>query len=154
MGHKIDLNLAEIVSLAERAESEDACLAILKEYWNLRVSDLFVINFNPDYQFILPAGKIPYTPSRFQVGEAVSLMAEMRTMRYFLSYKGKPMKEVPDVKRQALFIQILETITASEAELLCRLKEKSIGSAVLNLNVLKQIDPKLFGFEGNSIPIE
>src|SRR5574343_1667679 len=144
MAHKVDLNLAEIVDLAERAESEDHAVAILKEYWNVRVSDLMLINFNPDYQFLLPAGQIPYTPSKFVVGEAVSLMAEMRTMKYFLSYKGNPMREVSDIKRQSLFIQILETLTASEANLLCSLKEKSIGSNSLTLNALAKVDPKLF----------
>lgn len=146
--HKIDLNLAEIVKLAEESDNEDHAAAIIKEHWGTRVRDFFIVNFNPDYQFLLPVGRPEFRYSNFYTGEReaapVALISELRTLPYFLSFRGTPMREVSDAKRQKLFVQILETVSNSEADLLCRLKEKSIGSKSLTIRALSLIDPKTF----------
>lgn len=151
----ITYNLAEIIKLAEEAESEEFSAAVLKENWSSQLKNLLLINFNPDYQFLLPTGRPDFSYSNFHTGEEtaspVSLTSEMRMMPYFMSFRGNPMQDITQIKREMMFAQILEVLSNDEADLLLRLKEKSIGSKSLNLKALSIIEPDVFNFPQESL---
>ena len=85
---------------------------------------LFIINFDDSVVSLLPPGKVPYQPNDAPLGtEHTNLQKEARLLHHF--FKGG--SNVGQNKRETMFIQMLEGLSAGEAEVLCLAKDKQIG---------------------------
>jgi len=94
----------------------------------LRANDSFVLRiilqsaFDPKINWLLPEGKPPYKPSELTDQENV-LIRDARKIAYFIEGLHPNLKQL---KREAMFIEMLESVTPKDAELLCALKEKKL----------------------------
>ena len=94
----------------------------------LRANDSFVLRiilqsaFDPKINWLLPEGKPPYKPSELTDQENV-LIRDARKIAYFIEGLHPNLKQV---KREAMFIEMLESVAPKDAELLCALKEKKL----------------------------
>lgn len=84
--------------------------------------------FNPAYRFCLPAGEPPYKPSDKPIGLAdSSLSAEVSKFYLYLC------KDLPKAKRESLFIQALERVSAGEAKVLIAVKDQNLTALYPNI---------------------
>ena len=75
---------------------------------------------------MLPEGDVPYTPNDAPVGtDHTRLEQEYKGLYRFV--KGGADK-LPSLKRESLFVQLLEGLSAEEAELICLVKDKKLSS--------------------------
>lgn len=114
----------EILCQAELVAEENKDYAVngLKTFGesNGAVSKVLMWLFNDNIKSTLPAGKTPYTPNDAPSPDLTEtqLRFEFRKFKYFVT------NEVPTLKRENMWIQLLEGIPAKEAELMELVKDK------------------------------
>ena len=83
------------------------------------------VNFDESVVSLMPEGEVPYNPNDAPVGtDHTRLESEYRGLyRFFRG--GEP--RLPRAKREQMFIQLLEGLSAEEAELLCLVKDGKLN---------------------------
>ena len=80
-----------------------------------------IINFDESIVSVLPEGDVPYTPNDAPVGtDHTRLESEYRGLYRF--FKGGADK-LPMLKKESMFVQLLEGLSSEEAELLVLAKD-------------------------------
>lgn len=95
--------------------------------------------FHPEVEFLLPDTDPPYTPSTFN-SKGV-LEHNIRKLNYFV--RGGT-TNMPQGKREMLFVQFLEDVDPQDAVLLLHLKEKKSPIKNLNKDIAIAAFPELF----------
>lgn len=91
---------------------------------------LFSYAYLPQRKFLLPEGDPPYTPSVQTVGmTGADLLVAIRRNRldYFVD------RSIASVRREQLFISLLETVYAAEAKILLAVKDQQLDKLYPNL---------------------
>ena len=114
----------EVLQKVSNAKTKKEKIALLKEYNTQALRSLFIINFDDTVISMLPPGDVPYQPNDAPEGtEHTLLEKEARLLHHF--FKGG--SNVSQVKRENMFIQMLEGLNKGEAEVLILAKDKKIG---------------------------
>lgn len=95
--------------------------------------------FDPKVVWLLPPGEPPYKPSDYPDQQHI-LIKECQKLRYFV--KGFH-DELPQAKREAMFVEMLERVDPNDAKLLCAIKEKKMPFNGITLNHVKEGLPGL-----------
>jgi hypothetical protein len=112
------LSLAEIINTARKAETVEEKVAILRRNDSRPLQDLLALMCDSRWTFDLPQTAPPYSPSVANESHGM-LYREMRKMPYFVQQMADG-KDLPRPRKEALFIQMLETVDADDAILLLR----------------------------------
>ena len=121
-----DALLTEILQKVSSAKTKKEKVDLLQEYNSQGLRSLLIINFDDSLEFLLPEGEVPFTPNDAPAGtEHTRLTQEYRGLyRYF---KGGD-SSLKGMKREQLFVQLLEGLTEQEANLLVSACNKDIQS--------------------------
>lgn len=98
---------------------------------NSPLSQVFRFAFVKSEKWVLPEGNPPYTPYMGAIGtSADDLLLVIRRGRfdYFTKYKN-----VKPIKREELFIKLLEGVHASEAKVLLAVKDQELHKSYPNI---------------------
>ena len=118
------LLMHEVLQKVSNAKTKKEKIALLKEYNTQALRSLFIINFDDTVISMLPPGDVPYQPNDAPEGtEHTLLEKEARLLHHF--FKGG--SNVSQVKRENMFIQMLEGLNKGEAEVLILAIDKKIG---------------------------
>lgn len=115
--------IADVLRVAAEQKFVEDSIKYLQRYDSVAIRQVLYIIYAPDVKFHpdLPEGKTPYTPSKFD--EPGRLYSEMRRMYLFID--GHPQAPVLTAqKRQQLWVQLLESVSPQDAELLDAMKDK------------------------------
>ena len=96
---------------------------LLKEHIRDDVKALFIWNFDKGISSALPPGDVPYKPNEAPAnsGGHTRLVHEWRTL---YNYVRGGNDRLPQMKRETMFVQLLESLHAGEADLLMLVKDK------------------------------
>jgi len=121
-----DALLTEILQKVSSAKTKAEKVDLLQEYNNNGLRAILIINFDESLKFLLPEGEVPFTPNDAPVGtEHTRLDSEYKGLyRYF---KGGD-NTLKGIRREQLFVQLLEGLTEDEANLLVSACNKDIQS--------------------------
>lgn len=139
------LLVPEILQKVSEAKPAERA-AVLKQYSdNGLLRDVLLLNFGPA-EFDLPAGEPPFKVNPQPVGLTdTNLYAEWR--RHYLLIKGHPRRPagIKKIQVENVFVQMLEGIHATEAELLIALKDKQLAKKYKGLTekVVREAFPEL-----------
>ena len=115
------LLISEILRKVSNAKTKDEKIALLRKHNSTALRQLLIINFDESVISMLPEGDVPYTPNDAPVGTDHSrLEQEYRGLYRF--FKGGADK-LPALKRESMFVQLLEGLSAEEAELMVLVKD-------------------------------
>ena len=118
------LLMHEVLQKVSNAKTKKEKIKLLQEYNTNALRMLLIINFDDSVVSMLPPGQVPYTPNDAPEGtEHTILEKEARLLHHF--FKGG--SNVSQVKRENMFVQMLEGLNAGEAEALILAKDKKIG---------------------------
>ena len=118
------LLMHEVLQKVSNAKTKKEKIKLMQEYNTNALRMLFIINFDDSVVSLLPPGDVPYTPNEAPEGtEHTILEKEARLLHHF--FKGG--SNVSQVKRENMFIQMLEGLNKGEAEVLILAKDKKIG---------------------------
>jgi len=118
------LLMHEVLQKVSNAKTKKEKITLLEKFNTPVLRMLFIINFDESVVSMLPQGDVPYTPNEAPAGtEHTQLEKEARLLHHF--FKGG--SNVKQGKREQMFIQMLEGLSAGEAEVLTLAKDKKIG---------------------------
>tara|TARA_B100002019_G_scaffold274062_1_gene270651 strand:- start:1102 stop:1569 length:468 start_codon:yes stop_codon:yes gene_type:complete len=115
------LLLSEILRKVSNAKTKKEKVDLLRKHNSVALRQLMIINFDDSLVCLMPEGDVPYTPNDAPVGtDHTRLEQEYRGLYRF--FKGGQDK-LPSLKRESMFVQLLEGLSAEEAELLVLVKD-------------------------------
>ena len=121
---KMRLLMHEVLQKVSNAKTKKEKIKLLQEHNTNALRMLLIINFDDSVVSLLPPGDVPYTPNEAPEGtEHTILEKEARLLHHF--FKGG--SNVSQVKREQMFVQMLEGLNKGEAEALVLAKDKKIG---------------------------
>jgi hypothetical protein len=118
-----DQLISEVLQRVSSAKTKDEKIEILRHYDNVALRSVLIWNFDSKVESAIPAGEVPYTPNDAPEGtEHSKLIQEWRKFNHFV----KGVSDLPQTKREMIFIQLCESLHSSEAEVLCATKDKEL----------------------------
>jgi hypothetical protein len=115
------LLLSEILRKVSNAKTKQEKVSLLRTHNSTALRQLLIINFDESIISMMPEGDVPYTPNDAPLGtDHTRLESEYRGLYRF--FKGGQDK-LPALKRESMFVQLLEGLSAEEAELLVLVKD-------------------------------
>lgn len=116
-----------VVEILDKVNKDPSKLAEYRENGVLKY--LFQYAFLPEQKFDLPEGNPPFTPDPGPLGMSpANFTQEMR--RLYIFTKSQPLAQV---RREALFIELLESIHPSEAKVLLAIKDQKLDKLYKNI---------------------
>jgi|TARA_B100000035_G_scaffold191391_1_gene163409 hypothetical protein len=131
---------SEILQAVSSAKTKKQKIEILQEYRSPALVSLFVWNYDDSVKSAIPEGNVPYTPNDAPTPEAQSKLAsQYRTLYNYVKGGNDALRQV---KRESLFIELLESLHPDEAELVCLVKDKDLTKKYrVTHNVVKEAYP-------------
>ena len=130
--------LSEVLKKVHNAKTKDKKIAILKENDSDALRMVLKSSFDPNIEWVFPEGEVPYQKNEAAEGtEHTVLRKEARKLFRFI--KGGD-NTLPQFKKENLFIQMLEGLHESEAQLIIDAKDKKLHQVYKGLsdNVVKE----------------
>ena len=116
----------EIFELVSEQRTKAKRVEILKEYRDDSVTAVLIWNFDERVQSAVPDGQVPYKENEVPVGtDHTSLRREWKTLYHFIK-GGNP--TLSNLRRETMFVQLLEGLHPKEAEIICLVKDKELES--------------------------
>ena len=124
----------EILELVNKQRSKAKKIDILREYENDALKALFIWNFDQSVISLLPDGHVPFKENEVPVGtDHTSLRREYKQLYHFVKGGNDGLSSL---RRETMFIQMLEGLHPEEAALLCLVKDKELQS---KYNITKEM---------------
>jgi len=100
---------------------------LLSQYKRDDVKALLIWNFDKQIRSAIPEGEVPYKKNEAPInsGGHTRLVHEWRTLYNYIRGGND---QISQMKRETMFIQLLESLHESEAELLMLVKDKKLQS--------------------------
>ena len=116
----------EVLELVDQQRSKAKKIDILRGYADDALKSILIWNFDPTAISVLPEGHVPYKENEVPVGtDHTSLRREWKNLYHFV--KGGN-DRLSAIRRETMFIQLLEGLHPSEAKIICLVKDKNLES--------------------------
>ena len=119
------LLISEILRKVSNAKTKKEKVELLQKHNTPALRQLLIWNFDESVISMIPDGEVPYTPNDAPVGTDHTRL-EQEYKGFYRFVKGGQ-DRLPAAKRESMFIQLLEGLSAEEAELVCLVKDKKLN---------------------------
>jgi len=133
------LGIFQILEQASSTKGTEEKINVLRQNASPALQQVLKYAFDPTIVWDLPEGAPPYKPCVYPAQE-MRLFAEARRLYLFLK-GGNP--NLTKLKREALYIELLESIHPEDAKLLVEIKDKKIPYKGITLKLVKEAFPGL-----------
>lgn len=118
------LLISEILQKAHNAKTKAEKIQILQQNNSAALRMILIINYDESIVSLMPEGAPPFNKNEAPAGtEHTNLIHESRILHHF--FKGG--SSVKPMKREQMFIQLLEGLHPDEADVLIKAKDKVLG---------------------------
>ena len=144
----------EVLDLVSRQRSRPKKVQVLKKYEDISLKSVLIWNFDESIISVLPAGEVPYTgydeQNTYSGTLSTKLTHEIRAMheqgnfslgvsdqqghttirrewKHFYHFVKGGNDAMKSIRRETMFINILEGLHPLEAEIVCLVKDKRLG---------------------------
>ncbi len=144
----------EVLDLVSRQRSRPKKVQVLKKYEDISLKSVLIWNFDESIISVLPAGEVPYTgydeQNTYSGTLSTKLTHEIRSMheqgnfslgvsdqqghttirrewKHFYHFVKGGNDAMKSIRRETMFINILEGLHPLEAEIVCLVKDKRLG---------------------------
>ena len=144
----------EVLDAASKQRTKAKKVEVLQRYADPSIKTLFIWNFDPTVISILPPGEVPYGTTKedgqttgtltSKINDAVGMMNEMgssslgsqdqgrssirKEYQNFYNFVKGGNDQLSSLRRETMFINILEGLHPLEAEIICLVKDKNLES--------------------------
>ena len=147
----------EIFTKVNNAKDKPKKLAVLRKYKTSSLEMILKSAFDPKITWMVPEGEVPFMPNEAPDGtEHTILEQEVRKLHNFVQREtpSGPIVGNPDLntmKREMMFVQLLEGLSQGEAEVVCLAKDQVLNKKYkgLTANLVKEA----FGWNENFVEI-
>ena len=131
-------SVAKTFAKINELKKKEERISALKQNNNLAVRTFLAGWFDPKVKFLLPEGVPPYKESKFD--EPKALLQEIPRFYLFVEGGNPNLKQI---RREQIFIEMLERINADDAKLLISMKDKKCPFKGITKDVVNEAIPGL-----------
>ena len=121
----------EIFTKINNAKDKPKKIEVLKRYDQPYIRQILKAAFDPKIKWVLPEGTPPYIANEAPVGTEHALLKN-EARRLYLFIEGGD-NTISKTRKETLFIQMLEGLHQTEAEVLINVKDKKLNKAYKGL---------------------
>jgi hypothetical protein len=133
------LGIAEILSKASTITDDIERIGYLRQNQSTTLHMILRGAFDPTIKWALPSGVPPYKPNAL-VDQHHRLFTESRKLYLFVEGGSPNLKQL---RRETLFVELLETVDPEDAKLLLKIKDKQLPYPGITLDIVKKAFPGL-----------
>lgn len=133
------LGISEVLDLASKKETKAEKIAVLHKYDGVTLRTILQGAFDPRIEWDLPEGDPPYKPCVFDDMQG-RLYQETRRLWMFL--KGRK-PELTPMKKEMLFIGLIESLDKDDAKLMLAVKDKKMPYKGITYKLVQEAFPGL-----------
>ena len=120
------LLISEVLRKVSNAKTKAEKIKLLQTNNSQALRSLLIWNFDESVISMIPEGDVPYTPNDAPVGTDHTRL-EQEYKGFYRFVKGGQ-DSLKSLKRESMFVQLLEGLAEEEAELLCLIKDGNLTS--------------------------
>ncbi len=156
--------ISEVLQRVSNAKTKAKKVEILREYETDALRKVLLCNFSDTIEFMFPVGKTPYKPYETPKGhQHQMLVSEHRQMEKFIKKtvngatyygcSGGLRPNLPQLRKEQLWIQLLEALHMEEAEILDLVKDKKLTTRykITKQNVIDAFPQLGLGWNANHL---
>lgn len=128
--------LASIVDEIEKTGDVSQQAAIMQANSSKALKDIIGYAMDPGVKWLLPHTDPSYKPMPASADQEGRLYTETKQLIYFVDSPAG--RKLPSMKREQMFIRILESVDMNDARLLLRIKKKALK---ISLEAVKKAFP-------------
>ena len=119
------LLLSEVLRKVSNAKTKQEKINLLRKHNSTALRQILIWNFDESVVSMVPEGEVPYNPNDAPAGtDHTRLEHEYKGLYRFVQGGAD---KLPSLKRESMFVQLLEGLHESEAELLCLVKDHKLS---------------------------
>ena len=126
VGRAIPPLMSEIATKINNAKDKPRKLKVLKDHDSVPLRQVLKGAFHPDIKWLLPKGDVPYTPNDAPLGTDHTILSQ-EAKRLYLFIEGGD-NAISQNKRETTFVQMLEGLSADEADFLIAVVNKKVNN--------------------------
>ena len=116
--------LSEVLAKVSKQRTKAKKIQVLKENESLHLKSVLIWNFDDTVISVLPEGPVPFDKNEAPAGTEHTYLAHEYKILYNFIKGGNDF--LKPVKREQLFLQLLEGLHSDEAEVICLMKDKKL----------------------------
>ena len=116
--------LSEVLAKVSKQRTKAKKIKVLKENESLHLKSVLIWNFDDSVVSVLPEGPVPFDKNEAPAGTEHTYLAHEYKILYNFIKGGNDF--LKPVKREQLFLQLLEGLHEDEAEVICLMKDKKL----------------------------
>ena len=117
---------SEIATRVNNAKDKPRKLRVLQENDSVALRQVLKGAFDPKIKWLLPDGDVPYTVNEAPLGTEHTLLSQEAKRLYLFTEGGD--STISQTKREMLFIQLLEGLSADEAKFLVTVVNRRVNN--------------------------
>jgi len=133
------VGMAEFLEKVSKLKKKEEKIEALRHNDSVVLRSVLQGAYDPNIKWLLPEGNPPYKPNDLQDQESV-FIREVRKLVYFID---GPYPGLKQVKREQMFIEMLENVTPADAVMMCAMKEKKLPWKGINEDLVREAFPNL-----------
>jgi len=123
--------ISEVLSKVHKAKTKAQKISILKENDSEAIRMVIKSSFDPKIKWVLPEGAVPYKPNDAPDGTEHTLLSqEAKRLYHFIQGADNV---TPRAQKENMYIQMLEGLHTTEADLLINIKDKRLNQVYKGL---------------------
>ena len=126
VGRAIPPLYSEIAMKVNNAKDKPRKLKVLQDHDSVALRQVLKGAFHPDIKWSLPKGDVPYTPNDAPLGTDHTILSQEAKKLYLFIEGGD--NTISQNKREITFVQMLEGLSAEEAEFLIAVVNKKVNN--------------------------
>jgi hypothetical protein len=130
----------EILDLIGKAKDKQERIELLKKHDSNVLKNILIGSFDDAIEWNLPDTPPPYNPADEHLPPS-TINKQLNQLPYFI--KGNKGDGLSKVKREAMFIRMIETIHPKDAEVVLAMVAKKLGVKGLTKALVKEVFPNL-----------
>ena len=133
----------DIFLQVEKATKKADKIAILKSNSSAALKLVLGLTYDPAIKWLLPEGTPPYRALPADSDGELDLAGELRKMYLFTEGTSETQKNLKQIRREQLFIQMLESIDPDEAKVVIGMKERKLPYKGMTRKLVAEAFPNL-----------
>jgi hypothetical protein len=132
-----------IFTEVEKASKKADKIKILHENSGPVLKQILGLTYDPKVKWLLPEGDPPYTPLPKDADAEISMGNASRQFYLFIEGDTDTQRNLKQLKREALFIQLLESVNPAECKILLGMKNRKLPYRGLTRKLVAEAFPNL-----------
>ena len=133
----------EILDHVEEQKTKAKKITELRKYRDDSLTAILIWNFDDSVVSAVPEGQVPYKENEVPVGtDHTSLRREWKNLFHFIKGGNDSLSAL---RRETMFIQMLEGLHPKEAEIICLIKDKKLKDLYpkITYDIVKEAYPDI-----------